>query len=548
MSEKAFSVCIKDSVFIDPPYNTGSDGFVYNDTFNFTTEDLMDKLSVSEEQATRILNLSKKGSASHSAWLMFMYPRLLLARDLLDKNGVIFISIDDNECHNCKLLCDDIFGEENYIAEFPRITKRGGKSSEVIAKNHDYVLMYSKTAQPALYPVSHDDAAFKYRDEFFEDRGFYKLNQTLDYDSLQYSKTLDYPIDIDGEIFYPGSSKELYEERQNGIHDTADWAWRWSRAKFDFGYNNGFIVVKRSKKGCRIYTKTYQKATIEENNDGYFIDYGDRTKCLSTLETTENSYSNDNATKDVANTIGKKVFEHTKPIALMQLLMSLCTQEDEIILDFFSGSASTAEAVMRQNCIDNKKRKFILIQLPELCDESTTAYKSGYRTICDIGKARISLSAKNIRDEYPTTTADLGFRHYTLIEPSTNTLDKLEKFDVNENGMFASDMLDEFGLPTVLSTWLVRDGYGLTVTPEKLVFADYEAYYIGKHLYLITQNLSKEAIDAILVKYETDGTFNPENIVLFGYSFTWTEMETLKTNLKRLKDIKNLHVNFDVRY
>lgn len=408
--------------------------------------------------------------------------------------------------------------------------------------------MYSKTSQPALYPVSHDDAAFKYRDEFFEERGFYKLNQTLDYDSLQYSKTLDYPIDIDGEIFYPGSSKELYEERQNGIHDTADWAWRWSRAKFDFGYNNGFIVVKRSKKGCRIYTKTYQKATIEENDDGYFIDYGDRTKCLSTLETTENSYSNDNATKDVATTIGKKVFEHTKPIALMQLLMSLCTQEDEIILDFFSGSASTAEAVMRQNCIDNKKRKFILIQLPELCDESTTAYKTGYRTICDIGKARISLSAKNIRDEYPTANADLGFRHYTLVEPSVDTLDKLEKFDANENGMFASDMLNEFGLSTVLSTWLVRDGYGLTATPEKLVFDDYESYYIGKHLYLITQNLTKEAIDAMLVKYETDGSFNPENIVLFGYSFTWTEMETLKTNLKRLKDIKNLHVNFDVRY
>ena len=142
----------------------------------------------------------------------------------------------------------------------------------------------------------------------------------------------------------------------------------------------------------------------------------------------------------------------------------------------------------------------------------------------------------------------MGFRHYTLVEPSTDTLDKLEKFDVNENGMFASDMLNEFGLSTILSTWLVRDGYGLTATAEKLVFADYEAYYIGKHLYLITQNLSKEAIDAMLVKYETDGTFNPDNIVLFGYSFTWTEMETLKTNLKRLKDIKNLHVNFDVRY
>ena len=158
------------------------------------------------------------------------------------------------------------------------------------------------------------------------------------------------------------------------------------------------------------------------------------------------------------------------------------------------------------------------------------------------------MQQKKIKEENPDTTADLGFLHYTLVEPSTDTLDKLEKFDVNENSMFASDILNGFGLPTVLSTWLVHDGYGLTATPEKLVFADYEAYYIGKHLYLITQNLTKEAIDAMLVKYETDGKFNPENIVLFGYSFTWTEMETLKTNLKRLKDIKNLHINFDVRY
>ena len=169
-------------------------------------------------------------------------------------------------------------------------------------------------------------------------------------------------------------------------------------------------------------------------------------------------------------------------------------------------------------------------------------------TLDQIGIERIIRAAEKIKEAHPDTTADLGFRHYTLVEPSIDTLDKLEKFTPDDNGMFASDMLSEFGLSTVLSTWLVRDGYGLTATPEKLVFADYEGYYIGKHLYLITQDLNKEAIDAILVKYETDGTFNPENIVLFGYSFTWTEMETLKTNLKRLKDIKNLHVNFDVRY
>ncbi|MBC8543387.1 site-specific DNA-methyltransferase [Bianquea renquensis] len=546
---KSYAKKIK-CIYIDPPYNTGSDGFVYNDSFNYTADELVEKLSISENEAARILDLTKRGSASHSAWLMYMYPRLLLARDLLRNDGVMYISIDDNECHNLKLLCDDVFGEENYIAEFPRITKRGGKSSEVIAKNHDYVLMYSKTTQPALFAVAHDDSAFKYQDEFLEERGFYKLNQTLDYDSLQYSKSLDYPLEIDGEIFYPGSSEELWQERQSGTHNTADWAWRWSRAKFDFGYANGFIVVKKGKKGSRIYTKTYQKATIEENDNGYYIEYDDRTKCLSTLETTENSYSNDNATKDIAVTIGKKIFEHTKPISLMQLLVSLCTQEDDIVLDFFSGSASTAEAVMRQNCVDQKSRQFIMVQLPELCAESTTAYKAGYRTICDIGRTRIALSSAQIREEYPGVTADLGFRHFTLTEPSGTTLDKLEQFSPDDNGMFVSNtVLEDFGLSTVLATWLVRDGYGFTAPVEAVDFAGYTGYYMDKHLYLITQDLSNEAIAAITEKCETDGAFNPENVVLFGYSFKWTEMESLKTNLARLKDTeKNLRINFDVRY
>ena len=293
-------------IYIDPPYNTGSDGFIYNDSFNFTADEIAEKLSISDEQANRILDLTKRGSASHSAWLMFMYPRLLLARDLLTDDGVIFISIDDNEQSNLKLLCDDVFGEEHFIAVFPRITKRGGKSSDIVAQNHDYLLMYSKTSTPLLYAIEHNDKAFKHEDEFFEERGYFKLNQTLDYDSLQYSASLDYPIEIEGEVFFPGQSEELYMERKAGNHDIADWAWRWSKEKFDFGLANGFIVIKSSKNGKRIYTKTYQRATIEDGDDGYYIDYSDRTKSLSTLATTENTYSNDNAKKMLQKLLGRK--------------------------------------------------------------------------------------------------------------------------------------------------------------------------------------------------------------------------------------------------
>lgn len=538
-------------IYIDPPYNTGSDGFVYNDSFNFTIEELSTKLSIDEEQAKRILDLTKRGSASHSAWLMFMYPRLLLARDLLTKDGVIFISIDDNECHNLKLLCDDVFGEENFIAEFPRITKRGGKSSDIIAKNHDYLMMYSKSTKPNLYAIEHNDSAFKYTDEYFEERGFYKLNQTLDYDSLQYSSSLDYPLEIEGEIFYPGQSEELYKERQNGNHDVADWEWRWSREKFKFGYENGFIVVKSGRNGKRIYTKTYQKASIEDGDEGYYIDYSDRTKSLSTLETTENTYSNDNATKDVAKTIGKKIFDHTKPLELIMLIARLCTRKDDIILVFFSGSATTAEAIMKLNCVaPDESRKFIMIQLPELCKEGTSAFKAGYRTICDIGMDRIKKARDLYSKEYIGTTADLGFKHYTLQEPTTTTLDKLEKFVLEEQGMFlTNDILTDFGTQTVLTTWLIRDGYGFNADVKAIDFEGYTGYYMDKHLYLIDADITKEAIAAIVDKYETDGSFNAENVVLFGYSFVWTMTEELKMNLARLKDTeKNLRINFDVRY
>lgn len=545
---KSYSHKVK-CIYIDPPYNTGSDGFVYNDNFNFTAEEISTKLSVDIEQAQRIMDLTKRGSASHSAWLMFMYPRLLLARDLLTDDGIIFISIDDNEQSNLKLLCDDVFGEDNFIAEFPRITKRGGKSSETIAKNHDYLLMYSKTNNPVLYAIEHNDDAFKYTDEFFDERGLYKLNQTLDYDSLQYSASLDYPLEINGEIFYPGQSEEAYLERKAGNHDVADWAWRWSKEKFKFGYENGFVVVKTSRNGKRIYTKTYQKATIEEDDSGYCIDYSDRTKSLSTLETTENAYSNDNATKDVAKTIGKKVFDHTKPMELIKLIARLCTRKGDIVLDFFSGSAATAEGIAQINCIDpDNIRKYIMIQIPEECKEGSSAYNAGYRTICDIGMDRIKKSSANLIAEYPDTTADLGFKHFTLKEPAANTLDKLLAF-THENSFFSSDLVDEFGVSTVLTTWLVRDGYGFTESAQAIDFAGYTAYYKGKHLYLIEKGLSNEAITAIVEKYETDGTFNPENVVLFGYSFTWSEIDALKINLARLKDTeKNLRINFDVRY
>ena len=542
-------------IYIDPPYNTGSDGFVYNDKFKFTKEELAEKLNIEEEIAERILSFNDGSTCSDAAWLTFMLPRLQKAKEMLTDDGVIFISIDDNEQANLKLLCDEIFGPENFIGCVPRITKKSGKSSEAINNNHDYVLVYSRTESPLFYPLKHNDAGFKNKDEFFEERGYYKLNQTLDYDSLQYSDSLDYPIELDGEIFYPGGSKEDFDERKSGNHDRADWAWRWSRKKFDFGLANGFIVVKKSKNGSRIYTKTYQKAFIEDNEegDGYFIDYGERTTGLSTLEFTDNIYSNDNATKDVAKTLGKKIFDHTKPIALIDTICDLCLDKNDIIMDFFSGSGTSAEALMWNNAYSNGKRnnKYILVQLQEKVKPGTKAYNApnNFRTIDQIGMSRIKKAVQLIKDE-TNAVGDFGFKHYTLQELPEETIDKLKEFKPLEF-VGASEMLKLMGgQEAVLTTWLCDDHYGLGAELQHIKLGGYTAYYIDKHLYLIDEGFNEQAMAGLMEKYERDVMdFHPATIVVFGYSFSLAEMLMLKKNIPALKDNESgTNITVDVRY
>ena len=542
-------------IYIDPPYNTGSDGFVYNDKFGFKKEEIAEKLNIEEEIAERILSFNDGSTCSDAAWLTFMLPRLQKAKEMLTDDGVIFISIDDNEQANLKLLCDEIFGPENFIGCVPRITKKSGKSSEAINNNHDYVLVYSRTDSPLFYPLKHNDAGFKNKDEFFEERGYYKLNQTLDYDSLQYSDSLDYPIELDGEIFYPGGSKEDFDERKSGNHDRADWAWRWSRKKFDFGLANGFIVVKKSKNGSRIYTKTYQKAFIEDNEegDGYFIDYGERTTGLSTLEFTDNIYSNDNATKDVAKTLGKKIFDHTKPIALIDTICDLCLDKNDILMDFFSGSGTSAEALMWNNAYSKGKRKnkYILVQLQEKVKPGTKAYNApnNYRTIDQIGMSRIKLAAKLIKDE-TSADGDFGFKHYTLQKLPEETIDKLEEFKPLEF-VGAPEMLKLMGgKEAVLTTWLCDDHYGLGAELQHIKLGGYTAYYIDKHLYLIDEGFDEQAMAGLMEKYERDVMdFHPATIVVFGYSFSLAEMLMLKKNIPALKDNESgTNITVDVRY
>ena len=479
-------------IYIDPPYNTTSDEFIYPDKFNKEEAEVLGLANLSEDDFDR-MDFSFKSKKSHNGWLSFIYPRLLLARDLLSKDGVIFISIDDNEQANLKLLCDDVFGEENFVSAFTRVTKKGGKSSDATAKNHDYILTYVKNiTQANLQGILHNDDGYSNKDEHFKERGFYKINQTLDYDSLGYGKSLDYPIEIEGKIFYAGGDKSKYEARHKGEHGRADWAWRWSKDLYEFGLKNGFIEVKRGGIRPRIYTKTYQKVKINKDSDGYKLINIERSKPLSTLEFTQNKYSNDNAKKAIDDIIGKGVFEYTKPPELIMQLTKLISEDDLIILDFFAGSGTTGDAVMQLNAEDGGNRKFILCQIDEPINKKKPAYqfcvdnnlppvissitierlkRAGEKIAKDIAAAN---SKTGMFEADKKQVPDIGFKVFDNIAAPTLKVDETGQISIIENETDALsriyNMIFTVGLdePTQVPEVVLKDSI----------------YKIGKHYYI----------------------------------------------------------------
>ncbi len=322
-------------IYIDPPYNRGKNDFIYDDDY------------VGDDDYFK-----------HSKWLSFMKKRLEIAKGLLTYDGVIFISIDDKEGFDLKMLCDDIFGPDNLVSCMPRITKKSGKSTTSFSKNHDYILVYVKNNTNVFVAEDHVDPGFKYTDEFIDQRGSYKLNQTLDYDTLGYVNSLDFPIEFNGNTYYPGSVTEE-KHRSRKLENPKDgYRWRWSKDLVKFGIENGWIEA--NEKTHRIYTKTYLKATIKKENGSYYIEYTDRTKPISSIDFINNEYSNDNARKELDSFGIKEKFDYPKPSSLIKRLIKSYFDKNAIVLDFFAGSGTTAQAVMNLNAEDGGNRTFIL--------------------------------------------------------------------------------------------------------------------------------------------------------------------------------------------
>lgn len=525
---KSYSGKVK-VIYIDPPYNTGVDGFVYNDKFNFTAEELAKRLDVSTERAERILSMTRRGSASHAAWLTFMLPRLSFARDLLTDDGVIFISIDDNEQANLKRLCDEVFGEECFIGNIVRPTgQTTGQDSSGLGSSFDYILVYSKNEELELNGLDLTEKD-KLRFQNQDDVGFYaydQLRKTGSNDKREDRPNMYYGIENpDGKILYPTAATG-YESR-----------WRVERKSYDNLVKENLILWKKTKRDNEEIWWPYVK---------YYLD--GRTKRPSPLWA--DLEGNKKAAREVRDLFdGKKVFDFPKPVDLLLRVTQIACNRDSIIVDFFGGSSTTAHAVMQKNSEDGGCRKYILIQLPELCKPKSEAAKAGYKTIDEVGIERIKRAAKNIKEANPLFAGDLGFKHYTLEEPREDALLLMEDFDPISNNLTTLSV-EDFGLQTVLRTWLVADGYGLTEDAEEIMLGNYKAYWKDDHLYMINpdHDFNESSIAVLMDKYNGE-SFSPHNIVIFGYSFGFTHREELQKNLRTLKDgSKTLNVNIDVRY
>jgi DNA modification methylase len=522
---KSYSNSVK-CIYIDPPYNTGSDGFVYNDKFTFTKEQIQTKLGVNEEKAKRILDLTRRGSASHSAWLMFMAPRLMLAKDLLTDDGVIFISIDDNEQANLKLLCDSVFGEENHLGEFIwRKKDGGGQAKEAFIIEHEYIIVYSKSLERNWIEIveKRDVSEYNKSDEI----GKFKVTKLAKWGNTAHREerpTMYFPL-----IAPDGS--EVYPIAPDGL----DGRWRVGRTTMQDLLDNNLVYWAKKGGEWIPYEKEYfsdQDKIIKERSIMYEVaNTGDGSDLLTEL-------------------FGiKDTFENPKPIEIIKLFLTHTIEEGDIFLDFFSGSGTSAHALYEFEAEKKVKCSYIQVQLKEDCKTGKPAFNLGYKTIDEFGQERIRRAASKIKAEHPDYQGDLGFKHYTLQDVPQNTLDKMETFD--PTGMFGDgNILEEYGKDTVLETWCVKDGYGFGANVSELKLADYTAYHCGSHLYFVEGNgFDENAMIALIDKYHSDPSFNPQNIVLFGYSFSFIQVEMLRKNLATLSDsAKNLNMNLDIRY
>ena len=448
-----------DVIYIGPPYNTGQDDFAYPDSFEYTDDQLEDMFGLDDDQLARLKSI--QGKSSHSAWLTFMYPRLVLAKRVMKDEGLIFISIDDNESDDLRLLMNEIFGESNFLMQVAWRRTDNQPNLGELAKVKEYILAYSKNPNKrkiGKVPLS-GKALNEYR---YEDKnGKFRRGILLD-------KTR-------GRYRYTVTTKS--GNKVNG-------PWMISEQQFKKLDNEGLIYWTTSGKELP-YKKTYLI-----NNDGAIVNdfWGIEVG------------TNQRASSEFLKLMGARYFAFPKPTSLIKRILNL-SSPTALVMDFFAGSSTTADAVMQLNAKDGGHRKFIMVQLPEKTYHTNKdgkeiptkggkiAYDAGFKSIDEISRERIRRAAKKIKEANELTLPedfDGSFKHYRVVKPTKQTLENIDDFDPNNTNLF-TNMVEGFsskslnipgdasGEETILTTWLAQDGYPFDINIQEIKFGNYHA-------------------------------------------------------------------------
>lgn len=559
-----------DVIYIDPPYNTGSDGFVYPDSFSHSDEKLKAMFGLDEEGLFRLKSI--QGRATHSAWLTFMYPRLWLAKRLLKDTGVIFVSIDDNEQANLKLLLDEIFGEGQFVANLAiENNPKGRKNGKFVAVSHETLLVYARDFDKAL-PFENVVRKNKLlKDEY----GYYShgkrvlvgesTNKLAADDNKNYS------------VYYNGEVIELVTEKIDEVRsDLLDKGYKvyksikdgellentYSKSKFLELFNTKSLIFKEEsiyEKDRNVYKQ--QKSLIKSSDEWDFK-----------TETAGFVYGEFDS---------KKLFSMPKNPSFIKMLLKMFGNNSATVLDFFAGSATTADAVMQLNAEDGGNRRYIMVQLdqPTFTTNSDgteipakgaeAAYKAGYRYIDQISRERIKRASAKIFERNPSfPNFDGGFKHYQVVKPDQKLLEDLDTYDI-ETGTFMDgsgqinligedyfdDMLTPFSADylgveggalayeTILTTWKLSDGYAVDKKEKHLDFAGYPAIQLDNRLYLIEQGWTEEQTK-VLVNLLGRRELEVQTIILYGYSFEMTALRELELALSSLDKVVKLIKNY----
>lgn len=519
-----------DVIYIDPPYNTGSDGFVYPDSFEYSDDKLKDMFGLDDDQVERLKSI--QGKSSHSAWLTFMYPRIVLAKKLLAEAGTIFVSIDDNEESNLKEICDEVFGETNFVSNIIWNSRKSVSNDALISLNHNATLVYCKNARifndrKGSFKLPLSKNGFNNPDN--DPRGIWKADP---FDSPGIRPNLTYKIKNPntGEEYLPPEGR----------------CWRTGPNEYQQLLNDNRIIFGKN-------------GTSKPQLKRFYFEVKDKGQTTKSIW--DDVGTSTDGTKEIQSLFGIKLFSTPKPTSLLIKILELSTNgNSEIVLDFFAGSSTTADAVMQLNAEDDGHRKFIMVQLPEQTYHTNkdgkevptkggkTAYDAGFRSIDQISRERIRRAAKKIREDNELALPkdfDGSFKHYRVVKPVKQTLEEIDDFDPNNTNLF-TNMVDGFssralnidgdasGEKTILTTWLVKDGYSFDADVQDVKFDNYTAHKVeDNRLYLINEGWGADQTKELLNRLGTH-QLEVQSVVLFGYSFNVAELRELENGLKQL--------------